>query len=133
MLWHMLSRPGSDLSPAACPALIRRRAISSLTQPRFSRCSRSQGPSSPGICFLPCKTACLGFQVSAMCRSRDQAVGEAGFGAGDEGADLVGFEDERGTCGVGGLTQGDAAAGELLGFEAVAAVGPAPWLDPAFG
>src|SRR3954470_16636649 len=51
--------------------------------------------------------------------SGEEVVGQADLGAGNEGADLVRLQDERGTVGVGGLAQGDPAAGELLGFQAV--------------
>src|ERR1039457_1387576 len=63
----------------------------------------------------------------------EEVVGEAGFGAVDEGADFVGLEDERGPGGVCGLAEGDAPAGQFLGFDAGAAVGAAPWLLPAVG
>jgi hypothetical protein len=64
------------------------------------------------------------------CWSGEQVVGEAGLGAVDEGADLGGFQDDGGAAGVGGLAQGDPAAGEFLGFQAGAAV-VAPRLAPA--
>src|SRR5260370_39730620 len=61
----------------------------------------------------------------------EELVGQAGFGALDEGPDLVGFQDEGRAVGVGGLAQGDAAAGQFPGFQTVATVGAAPWLAPA--
>src|SRR6266545_1444816 len=46
MLWHMLSRPGMDVSPLAWAALMSWRAVSGRGQPRASRCCRNQAPSS---------------------------------------------------------------------------------------
>lgn len=70
--------------------------------------------------------------VRRGCWSGKQVVGEAGLGTVDEGADLAGFQDEGGTVRVGGLAEGDLAAGELPGFQAGAAV-VAPGLAPAIG
>src|SRR5580658_4155941 len=99
----MLSAAGMELSPTAWAAWMSWRAISRLVQLRASRCWRSQAPN-----------------VSGM--SGEQVVGEAGLGAIDEGADLGGLEDEGGAVRVGGLAEGDLAAGEFLGFQAGAAV-----------
>src|SRR5579859_1585875 len=147
MLWHMLSAPGMEVSPLACPAWMRRRAMSGRVQPRASRCWRSQVPSSvgmtpsfavrrfpdtPGVRERPAVSpgCCRG---GARGWSGEQVVGEAGFGALDEGADLAGLQDECGAGGVGGLAQGDLAAGEFLGFQARTAVGAAPGFAPAVG
>src|SRR5450755_5069293 len=62
--------------------------------------------------------------------SGEQVVGQADLGAVDEGAYLVGFQDECGAAGVGGLAQRDPAARELFGFQAGASV-VAPRLVPA--
>src|SRR6266571_3811849 len=147
MLWHMLSRPGMDVSPFAWAALMSWRAISGRGQPRASRCCRNQAPSSFGItpsfavwtftdtrCVRECP------YVSSVPLTGDgggrwsgeEAVGEAGLGAVDERADLAGLQDEGGAVRVGGLAQGDPAAGECLGFQAGAAA-VAPWLVPAAG
>src|SRR5689334_18338901 len=72
----------------------------------------------------------LSVRVSAGARSGEQVVGQAGLGALDERPDLAGLQDEGGAAGVGGLAEGDPAAGELLGFQAGAAV-VAPGLAPA--
>src|SRR5579859_119550 len=63
----------------------------------------------------------------------EQVVGQASLGAFDERSDLAGFEDEGGAVGVGRLAQRDPSAGELLGFQAGAAVGAAPGLGPPAG
>src|ERR1700730_1262155 len=147
MLWHMLSRPGTDLSPLASAAWMRRRAISGRDRPRASRCWRSHAPSSFDItpsftvrtvtdtvrvrerpCVSPAPEGAG--DDAASWWSGEEVVGEAGRGAVDEGADLVGFQDERGAGRVGGLAQCDPAAGELLGFPAVAAI-VAPRRGPA--
>src|SRR5216683_816813 len=60
----------------------------------------------------------------------DEVVGLAGLGAVDEGADLVGVEDQGGAVRVGGLAEGYPAAGQLLRFQACATV-VAPRLAPA--
>src|SRR6516164_5480276 len=99
MLWHMLSRPGMVWSPLARPALMSLRAMSGRVEPRASRCWRSQAPSSADITpsFAvrrlpdtdrvrePLRVSWAGAALV------EQVVGEAGLGAGDEGADLVGF------------------------------------------
>src|SRR5580692_4448398 len=109
MLVHMLSMPGMAVSPVSRPARMRRRAISRLAQPRASRCWRSQVPSSVNtiVSFLlsgqargmPGAGACPGLCVrrcAAVVWSGEQVVGQSGFGALDEGPDLVGLEDEGG-------------------------------------
>ena len=47
-------------------------------------------------------------------------------------ADMIRFQDQSGAVRVGGLANGDPAAGELLGFQAVTAV-VAPGFAPAIG
>src|ERR1039457_6214082 len=153
----MPSTAGMDVSPAARPASTSRRAISRLSQPRSSRCWRSHTPSSlsitlifPGFwrAVLDYRGDIPGQGVSGNVRdchrplpggsrwSGEEVVGQADLGAVDEGADLVGFQDQRGAGGGGGLVggaKGAAAAGVFLGFRAVAAVGAAPGLGPSVG
>src|SRR6266498_5546714 len=143
MLWHMLSRPGMDVSPLAWAALMSWRAISGRGQPRASRCCRNQAPSSfditPSFAIWTltdtyCVRECPQVSTSPPgdgrgIRSGEEVVAEAGLGAVDECADLVRLQDECGAVRVAGLAQGDPAAGELLGFQAGALV--APRLAPA--
>src|SRR6266545_2394436 len=119
MLWHMLSRPGMDVSPLAWAALMSWRAISGRGQPRASRCCRNQAPSSfditPSLAVWTFADTHRVRECPYMSPRRcgdggclwlgEEVVGEAGLGAVDERADLAGLQDERGAVWVGGLAQ----------------------------
>src|SRR5260370_13217043 len=128
MLRSRPALPGS-LSPLAAAACRSWRAISGMGQPRAWRCWRSHAPSSWDIasaftlrtwvdtvsvrayvCLLFARPAAAGWENTGLrCWLAEEAVGLAGFGAFDEGLDLVGFEDEGGAVRVGGVAQGGAA------------------------
>src|SRR5262249_5789824 len=114
MLWCTLSMPGMEVPPVARTARMSWRAISRLVHLRASRCRRSRA--------LKPRDMTHRLVGGSPRMSGEQVVGQADLGAVDEGADLAGVQDERGAVRVGGLAEGDPAAGELPGFQAGAAV-----------